>query len=62
MELINAEQLFNIEQTIEALDISRVTFYTWVKEGKITITTIADKTFVSKTQIEKIKADREAVK
>jgi predicted site-specific integrase-resolvase len=57
-KLININDLYNIEQAIDYLGITRVTFYTWVKEHKITPIIIAGKTFIAKEQTIKIKEER----
>ena len=56
--IINADELYNIEQVLDLLDISRVTFYTWVSLGKLKTITIAEKTFVYKAEVERVKQER----
>jgi predicted site-specific integrase-resolvase len=59
-KLINPDELLNIEQTIDILGITRVTYYEWVKQRKITPEIIAEKPFIRKTQVLLLKEQRDS--
>jgi predicted site-specific integrase-resolvase len=56
--LINPTELLNIEQAIDILGITRVTYYEWVKSDKLHPLFIADKPFLGKAEVERIAEQR----
>jgi predicted DNA-binding transcriptional regulator AlpA len=58
-KLINPDELLNIEQAIELIGISRVTFYSWMADNKFKVVTIAEKTFITRSEVERLCKERE---